>query len=67
MLMEAGAGDFSVSWAAVQPTLSQTTRVCSYDRAGFGWSEPNVEQARTSQTMVQELETSIIKNDHDEI
>ncbi|MGR5152444.1 alpha/beta fold hydrolase [Photobacterium swingsii] len=57
VIMEAGAGDFSVSWAAVQPTLSQTTRVCSYDRAGFGWSEPNVEQARTSQTMVQELET----------
>ncbi|MDO6496924.1 alpha/beta fold hydrolase [Photobacterium sanguinicancri] len=57
VIMEAGAGDFSVSWAAVQPTLSQTTRVCSYDRAGFGWSEPNAEQVRTSQTMVQELET----------
>ncbi|MDO6543903.1 alpha/beta fold hydrolase [Photobacterium sanguinicancri] len=57
VLMEAGAGDFSVTWSAVQPKLSQTTRVCSYDRSGFGWSEPNAEQARTSQTMVQELET----------
>jgi len=33
-------GDDSLIWAKVQPELSKTTRVCSYDRAGFGWSEP---------------------------
>lgn len=24
----------------IQPVLSRTTHVCSYDRAGFGWSDP---------------------------
>jgi pimeloyl-ACP methyl ester carboxylesterase len=28
-----------VNWAWVQPELSKQTRVCSYDRAGFGWSD----------------------------
>ncbi|WP_084621399.1 alpha/beta fold hydrolase [Luteibacter yeojuensis] len=31
-------GDFTI-WGKVQPALSRTTRTCSYDRAGFGWSE----------------------------
>src|SRR6202035_355838 len=26
-------------WGGVQPVLAKTTRVCSYDRAGFGWSD----------------------------
>src|SRR5260221_2592873 len=25
--------------SGVQPALAKTTRVCSYDRAGFGWSD----------------------------
>ena len=29
----------SLQWALVQPRLAQHTRVCAYDRAGFGWSE----------------------------
>jgi pimeloyl-ACP methyl ester carboxylesterase len=29
-----------MTWGGVQPVLSSTTRVCSYDRAGFGWSDP---------------------------
>ncbi|OAN17918.1 hypothetical protein A3K86_03095 [Photobacterium jeanii] len=39
VILEAGAGDFSLSWAKVQPAISHSTKVCSYDRAGFGWSE----------------------------
>ena len=43
IVLESGLGeDFSI-WAKVQPALSRTTRVCSYDRAGFGWSEPQPE------------------------
>ena len=33
-------GNDSLTWAKVQPELSKTTRVCSYDRAGMGWSTP---------------------------
>jgi len=40
VVIEAGAGDWSTSWAAyVQPEVAKTTRVCTYDRAGMGWSE----------------------------
>jgi pimeloyl-ACP methyl ester carboxylesterase len=28
-----------VSWSLVQPELAKLSRVCSYDRAGFGWSD----------------------------
>jgi len=38
VILEAGMNDFFVSWARVQPEISKTTRVCSYDRAGLGWS-----------------------------
>ncbi|MCF6327118.1 MAG: alpha/beta hydrolase [Devosiaceae bacterium] len=39
VIMEAGAGGDSLTWSSVQPNLSQTMRVCTYDRAGMGWSE----------------------------
>jgi pimeloyl-ACP methyl ester carboxylesterase len=40
LVLEAGGGDDALKWGKVQPELSKTTRVCSYDRAGEGWSEP---------------------------
>ncbi len=39
IVLDAGLGDDAVIWAGVQPSLAKTTRVCAYDRAGFGWSE----------------------------
>jgi pimeloyl-ACP methyl ester carboxylesterase len=39
IILDSGLGDDFTSWAKVQPELSQVTRVCSYDRAGFGWSQ----------------------------
>ena len=39
VVLEAGATSFSGAWARVQPEVARTTRVCSYDRAGLGWSE----------------------------
>jgi pimeloyl-ACP methyl ester carboxylesterase len=39
IVLEAGLGNDSMTWGGVQPVLSSTTRVCSYDRAGFGWSD----------------------------
>jgi pimeloyl-ACP methyl ester carboxylesterase len=40
VVMESGAGDFSFDWALVQPEVARFTRVCTYDRAGYAWSEP---------------------------
>jgi pimeloyl-ACP methyl ester carboxylesterase len=40
LVLEAGGGNDSLTWTKVQPELSKITRVCSYDRAGFGWSSP---------------------------
>jgi len=40
IILESGAGNDSLVWGKVKPGLSNTTRVCSYDRAGTGWSEP---------------------------
>jgi pimeloyl-ACP methyl ester carboxylesterase len=39
VVMDAGFANFSAVWRYVQPEVAQTTRVCSYDRAGEGWSD----------------------------
>jgi pimeloyl-ACP methyl ester carboxylesterase len=44
----------SMDWALIQPKLAEHTRVCAYDRAGFGWSEPNP-APRTMEQQVHEL------------
>ncbi|MCL5995131.1 MAG: alpha/beta fold hydrolase [Chloroflexi bacterium] len=31
------------NWAWVQPEIAKVTRVCAYDRAGHGWSDPGPE------------------------
>ena len=38
VVLEAGLGEPSLSWADVQSSLDDGLRVCSYDRAGLGWS-----------------------------
>lgn len=40
LVLEAGRGDDFLGWGKVQSALSRSTQVCSYDRAGFGWSDP---------------------------
>lgn len=39
VVIDAGNGSFSVEWMPIQEGLSQTARVCVYDRSGYGWSE----------------------------
>src|ERR1700742_1926357 len=39
IILDAGLGNDGLIWGGVQPSLAKTTRVCSYDRAGFGWSD----------------------------
>jgi pimeloyl-ACP methyl ester carboxylesterase len=40
IILEAGASSFAIDWSLVQPEIARTYRVCSYDRAGSGWSDP---------------------------
>ena len=40
VILESGLGNMSADWANIQPEVAKTTRVCAYDRAGTGWSEP---------------------------
>jgi pimeloyl-ACP methyl ester carboxylesterase len=40
VVLSAGGGDFATDWSLVQRPLSDSGRVCSYDRPGYGWSEP---------------------------
>jgi pimeloyl-ACP methyl ester carboxylesterase len=39
VLLDGGQGTTSMSWRKVQPLLAATHRVCSYDRAGLGFSD----------------------------
>ena len=40
VVIENGLGDFSFDWTLVQNSVSRFTRVCTYDRAGYAWSDP---------------------------
>jgi len=40
VVVESGLGDFSFDWVLVQARMSQFTRICTYDRAGYGFSDP---------------------------
>ena len=46
VVLNSGAGGFSAEWSLVQPELAKTTRVCAFDRAGLGWSEPGARAAQ---------------------
>ena len=39
VVLEAGLADSLDSWRRVQPEIARFSRVCSYDRAGYGYSE----------------------------
>ncbi|MFZ1141145.1 MAG: alpha/beta hydrolase [Candidatus Sulfotelmatobacter sp.] len=54
VILESGLGDTYVSWRKVQPQIAQLTRVCSYDRAGIGYSDSS-SRPRTSKVMAEEL------------
>lgn len=54
VVIDAGNADFSLSWIRVQAALAEETRVCTYDRAGYGWSDP-VDTPRDAEHIVREL------------
>jgi pimeloyl-ACP methyl ester carboxylesterase len=54
VILESGLGGSSVDWGSVQPEVARFTRVCSYDRAGMGYSDPGP-SPRTSGRIAREL------------
>jgi pimeloyl-ACP methyl ester carboxylesterase len=60
VILDAGLGDWSTHWTEVQNLLKADTRVCSYDRAGYGWSDPGP-RPRDSQRIVTELHSLLEK------
>ena len=56
VILETGLGATSSTWARVQPKVARATRVCSYDRAGMGWSDAGSEP-RDAKHIAQELHT----------
>lgn len=60
VVLDAGLGDWSTHWTAVQALLEEDFHVCSYDRAGYGWSDPGP-RPRDSQRIVAELRSLLEK------
>jgi pimeloyl-ACP methyl ester carboxylesterase len=54
VILDSGLGDTYVSWRKVQPQIAKFTRVCSYDRAGLGYSDSSF-RSRTSRDIAEEL------------
>src|SRR5689334_11662432 len=51
VILVAGGAAFAIDWALVRPTVARTTRVCSYDRAGLGWSDPGPAEETVEETI----------------
>jgi pimeloyl-ACP methyl ester carboxylesterase len=54
VVLESGLGETYISWRKVQPQIANFTRVCSYDRAGLGYSDSS-SRSRTSRDIAEEL------------
>jgi len=54
VILESGLADSLDSWRRVQPDIARFARVCSYDRAGYGYSDPGP-MPRTSDRIASEL------------
>jgi pimeloyl-ACP methyl ester carboxylesterase len=54
VILDSGLGVPAVGWNPVETEVAKFTRVCSYDRAGYGWSD-GTSLPRTSSEIVKEL------------
>ena len=51
VITESGSSSFSIEWALVQEQVAKFTRICSYDRAGFAWSDRGPAENTVEETM----------------
>lgn len=49
VLIDVGLADASVNWLPVMASVQHETRICLYDRAGYGWSDPGPGERTTAQ------------------
>lgn len=56
VVLVSGLGVPASGWRLAQPGIAGFTRVCSYDRAGYGWSDPGP-MPRTLSQLAKELHT----------
>jgi pimeloyl-ACP methyl ester carboxylesterase len=54
VILDTGLGSTTAAWGFVQPDVARFTRVCSYDRAGLGYSDAGP-TPRTARRMASEL------------
>lgn len=59
VVLEAGLADSLDAWRGLQPDVARFVRVCSYDRAGYGYSDPGP-MPRTSDRIASELHTALV-------
>jgi pimeloyl-ACP methyl ester carboxylesterase len=55
VILDSGLGLSSLGWIQIQPQIAKYARVCSYDRAGYGWSDAPPPGPRTSVQIAKEL------------
>ena len=61
VIFDSGIGGFSLEWSKIQKNLIKNNlKVCSYDRAGYGWSDSGP-QPRTTARITKELKTLLIQ------
>ena len=60
VVVENGLGDFSPDWTLVQTRVSAFTRICTYDRAGYAWSDAGP-KPRTFAQLNLELRDALLK------
>jgi pimeloyl-ACP methyl ester carboxylesterase len=60
VVVENGLGDFSFDWILVQDKVASFTRICTYDRAGYAWSDPGP-KPRTFAQLNLELRDALTK------
>ena len=54
VFIDVGLGESSASWINIAKEVSKETRICLYDRGGYGWSDPGLGERTTAQ-IVNEL------------
>jgi pimeloyl-ACP methyl ester carboxylesterase len=59
VVLEAGLADALDTWRGLQPDIARFARVCSYDRAGYGYSESGP-MPRTSDRIASELHAALL-------
>ncbi len=61
VILDTGLGGSTPGWGFVQPDVARFTRVCSYDRAGMGYSDPGP-SPRTARRIASELAGLLVRS-----